>query len=120
MGKRVHVAKRYEVEYGSTEAFNWAQDKFVGVLNALGCSAYEYGSEDDNTAGGFEVPADDYKDAVENLAVYISDPTLLDESDDIRECLEKLGMTADELLKTMKDYQQEADTRDGYLHFMSY
>lgn len=122
MGKRVHVAKRYEVEYGSTEAFNWAQDKFVNVLNELGCSVYEYGSEDDETAGGFECPDEEYKEAIENLKAYINDPVAYDCDDDtyLRESIEKTGKTAEELLKVMQSYYDEADKHTGWLHFMSY
>lgn len=120
MGKRVHVASKYEVEYGNTECFNYADDKFIGVLNALGGSVNGFGTDDEATAGGFECPADDYFDALENLKVYISNPTLFQESEDIRKHLEELGMTAEKLLKVMQAYYDEADKRDGYLHFASW
>lgn len=120
MGKRVHVATKYEVEFGNTEAFNYSHDKFYDLLGALGGEPNYFGVEDENTCDMFECPIEDYNDAVQNLEVYISDPTLLNESDDIKECLDALGMTAEDVLKIMKSYQQEADTRDGYLHFMSY
>lgn len=120
MGKRVHVAKRYEIEWGNTEEFNYNHTAFYNALKALGGEPNYFGVEDENTCDMFECPIEDYNDAVQNLEVYISDPTLLDESDDIKECLDALGMTAEEVLKIMKSYQQEADTRDGYLHFMSY
>lgn len=120
MGKRVHVAKHYEVEYGDTEAFNWCDDKFYDLLNTLGAEPNYFGVDDDTVCDMFECTKEDYDDAVQNLEVYISDPTLLSESDDIKDCLDSLGMTAEQVLKIMKSYQQEADTRDGYLHFMSY
>ena len=120
MGKRVHVATKYEVEFGTTEAFTWKDDKFYDLLLQLGGEPNYFGVEDDNTCDMFECPVEDYNDAVENLEAYISDPALLEEGDGVKGCLDALGMTADDVLKIMKSYQQEADTRDGYLHFMSY
>ena len=116
MGKRVHVAKRYEVEWGKTAAFNWSDETFIGILNALGADVARDGDDGDN----FEVSVSDYYDAIENLKVYISDPHLLSESDDIAVGLYGLGMTADELLDTMQRYREEADIRDGWLHFTSF
>ena len=120
MGKRVHVATKYEVELGNTEAFNYKGDGFYELLQQLGGEPNYFGVEDDSTCDMFECLMEDYNDAVQNLEVYIEDPDLLDESDDIKECLDALGMKAEEVLKIMKGYQQEADTRDGYLHFMSF
>lgn len=34
--------------------------------------------------------------------------------------LDALNMTAEELLSYMERFRQEADTRDGYLHFMKF
>ena len=120
MGKRLHVAKCYKVEFGDTEAFNYSHEKFYDLLGSLGGEPNYVGGDADCPSDVFECPAGDYNDAVQNLEVYISDPTLLEDSDDIRQYLEDMGMTAEEVLKIMKRYQQEADIRDGYLHFMSF
>lgn len=119
MGKRVHVARTYVVEYGNTEAFNWKHEQFYDLLLALGGEPNWVGNEDEPT-DNFECTVSDYNDAVQNLEAYIGDPTLFEESEDIRQALESLGMTAGQVLKTMRDYQQEADTSDGYLHFASF
>lgn len=116
MGKRVHVAKRYEVEWGETGAFNWSDEKFVGLLNALGADVTRDGKDCDD----FEVGVSDYYDAIENLRVYISEPHLLTESGDIAAGLHELDMTAEELLDTMQRYREEADIHDGWLHFTSF
>lgn len=120
MGKRVHVAKRYEVEYGGTEAFNWCDDKFYDLLNTLGAEPNNCGAPDDSIADVFECPVNDYDDALKNLACYIADPALFEDSDTLKEQLLELNVTADWLLQTMKSYREEADTRDGYLHFASF
>lgn len=116
MGQRVHVAKRYEIEWGETAAFNWSDETFIDILNALGADVARDGQYGDN----FEVSVEDYDDAIENLKVYISDPHLLTESDDIAAGLNELDMTAEELLDTMQCYREEADIHDGWLHFTSF
>lgn len=116
MGKRVYVAKRYEVEWGKTADFNWSDETFIDILSALGADVERDGEYSDK----FEVCVSDYYDAIENLRVYISDPHLLTESDDIAEGLYGLGMTAEELLDTMQRYWEEADIHDGWLHFTSF
>ena len=114
------MAKRYEVEFGNTEAFNYSHDKFYDLLGALGGEPNYVCGDVDCPSDIFECPVEDYADAVSNMEIYISNPTLFEESDDIKEHLDALGMTAEEVLKIMESYRQEADTRDGYLHFMSY
>ena len=116
MGKGVQVAKRYEVEWGETSAFNWGDETFINILNALGADVARDGDDGDN----FEVSVSDYYDAIENLKVFISDPHLLSESDDIAAGLNELDMTAEELLDTMQCYREEAGIHDGWLHFTSF
>ena len=116
MGKSVHVAKRYEIERGQTADFNWSDEEFIDILTALGADVSRDGKDGDE----FEVGLSDYYDAIEHLRVYISDPHLLTESDNIAAGLYGLGMTAEVLLYTMQRYLDEADVRDGWLHFTSF
>ena len=116
MGKQVHVAKCYKVEWGETGAFNWNDETFIDILNALGADVVRDGEYSDN----FEVGVNSYYDAIKNLRVYIFDPNLLPERDDIAEGLHELDMTAEELLDTMQRYREEADIHDGWLHFTSF
>lgn len=118
MGKRVHVAKRYEVEYGDTTGFNWNNEKFYDLLNQLG--GEPVGVDGDYYPDNFESPVSDYDDAVENLKCYIENPKLFENSETITKYLNDLEMTAGELLEKMEAYRKEADTRDGYLHFASF
>ena len=123
MGKRVHVAKKYEIEYGGTTAFNWKQDEFISLLGTLGCSVCEYNNED-YSAGDFEVDAEQYKEALEQMKAYVKDPEHYEngvmDGDDIRRCAEALEETAEEILETMQSYYDEADKHDGYLHFSAW
>lgn len=121
MRKRLHVAKTYVVEWGNTEAFNWSFDKFYDLLKNLGASTC-MGSEDENVYD-FEVEQESYEAAMKNLKQYIEDPNgLSDEvdADNIRQAIKRLEMTAQEVLKIMQDYYDEAHKADGYLHFSAW
>ena len=120
MGKRVHVAKTYKVEYGSTEAFNWSDDKFYAILGTLGAEPNNVGAPDDALADVFECPKEKYEDALRNLVVYIHNPELFGDADTLKYELEQLDVTAEWLLETMQAYYNEADMSDGWLHFASW
>ena len=60
MGKSVHVAKRYEVEWGETADFDWSDETFIDILNALGADVSRDGKDGDE----FEVGVSDYYDAI--------------------------------------------------------
>jgi len=116
MGKRLHVAKTYVVEYGNTEAFNWNYDKFYDLMRELDASP-NYMCDD------FEVTREGYEKAMKNLEQYISDPTKLSDevdADDIRQTVERLNMKPQEILDIMRDYYGEAHMADGYLHFSAW
>ena len=123
MGKRIHVAKRYEIEYGSAEHLNWKQDEFISVLETLGCSVCRYDNED-YSAGDFEVIAEQYKAAMEQVKAYAKDPENYQneevDTDELRDVIEATEETAEDLLKIMQGYYEEADKHDGYLHFSAF
>ena len=123
MGKRVHVAKRYEIEYGCGEAFNWKQDEFISLLEAVDCSVCRYDNED-CSAGDFEVSAEQYKEAMDQVKAYVQDPENYRsdwmDNEDMKEHIEATGETPEDLLRIMQSYYDEADKRDGYLHFSAF
>lgn len=122
MGKRVHVAKKYEVEYGSTESFNYKDDKFYDILLMLGAEPNNVGAPDDTMSDIFECPVNDYRDALENLKVHIESPEVYQPEDheEIVEAAREAGHTLESLLDVMQRYYDEADKRDGWLHFASW
>ncbi len=120
MGKSIHVAKRYIVEFGNTAALDDRTEAFIGVLESLGCSVYKYGTEEDATAGGFETPECDYKDAIDNLKAFIKDPSIFEDRGSIKKTIADCGETPESLLAIMQNYLHEADTRNGYLHFLDF
>lgn len=119
MGQNIHVAKKYSVEYGETCGFHGKTGAFYELLDALGGEPNEY-----DRGGVYDsfcvCSIEDYEDAMQNLMVYMDDPTLLTESDLIKDALDEAGMTAEEALDLMQRYQQEADTRDGFIHFVNF
>lgn len=121
MGKTLHVAKTYVVEWGNTEAFNWSFDKFYDLLKKLGANTC-MGSEDENVYD-FEVDQESYETAMANLKQYIEDPDKLSDevdADDIRKAIADLDKTAQEILDIMQEYYDEAHKADGYLHFSAW
>ena len=114
----IYVAKKYEVEFGSAEHLNWKQDEFISVLETLGCSVCRYDNED-YSAGDFEVSAEEYKKAMDDMKTFIHYPDDY-EGDDLRDAIKATGETPEELLRIMQSYYDEADKHDGYLHFASF
>ena len=122
MGKRVHVAKKYVVEYGNTEAFNWKHDAFFDLLCELGGEPQWVCGDSDEPSDFFECPKQDYHDAVENLQIHIESPEVYLPSDhqSVLDCIKECDTTPEEMLRLMKAYEAEADTSDGYLHFAAF
>ena len=122
MGKRVHVAKTFKVEYGNTESCNWKNDKFFDLLAELGGEPQYIGGDADCPSDMFECPVIDYKDAVENLQIHIESPEvyLSEDNERVMALIKDCEQTPEEMLKTMQSYLSEADTSDGYLHFAAF
>lgn len=121
MGQNLHVAKKYDVEYVETSCdFYNKVHAFYELLAALGGEPNAVGSEDGMYSDYFECNVTGYEDAMQNLMVYIDDPTLFTESDLIKKALDEAGVTAEKALDIMRRCQQEADTRDGFIHFVSF
>ena len=119
MGKRVYVAKEFKVEFGNTNAFNYKHTEFFDLLDTLGAEPNYINGDEDCPSDMFECTKEDYHDAVENLEVYIDNPDSYGTEirSDFERSIKALGVEKNELLKLMKDYEKEACTDDGYLHF---
>lgn len=121
MGQNLHVAKKYDVEYVETSCdFYNKVHAFYELLAALGGEPNAVGSEDGMYSEYFECNVMYYVVAMQHLMVYIDDPTLFTESDLIKKALDEAGVTAEKALDIMRRCQQEADTRDGFIHFVSF
>ena len=114
MGYRLHVAKKYVVEYADTEAFNWKIHEFHNLLSACGV---QYTGETDDYS--FEVTKEDWEKMIEK----ISSLDLLEdkeEKSEIEGCLADLECSKEEMVKLLKVYLDESDPdRDVmYLSFI--
>lgn len=102
MGKRLHVAKKYEIDYSSSLGFNYKVVEIHNLLTALGIS-YNGESWDDD----IEVYRDDLEQGLEKLKAYDK----LDEGERIviGEALERIDEPVEEIIKTMERLLTESD-----------
>ena len=110
MGYRLHVAKKYEVEYALGDAFNYKCEEFHNLLSA--CDATYTGESWDSD---FEVTVDEWNKVIDTLKRidYLDDEA---KKEQIREAINNLGSTADEIIHMLEYYLEKGDTNDGYLH----
>ena len=110
MSKTLHVAKKYNIQWGNHSGFNWKIYEFHGLLTALGA---EYSGEpfDDD----FDVSEDDLVKAASDLEHYDT----LDEDARIRidNALKELGCSLNQAATLLWKYIDEGDCDDGYYHF---
>lgn len=109
MGYRLHVASKYDVRYGKTEAFNHKNEEFHSLLRACGV---EYtGDSNDDT---FEVSRADWTNGlIGKLTMLDSLPD--DERSKINERIADLDSTPDEILDIAKRLISEADPEHSCL-----
>ena len=124
MSRCIHVAKCYDVQWGDTAAFNWKLDEFYKVLRMLGANPVDMiPNEWAGACEYFECDKDDFAKAMENLKKFIKDPEAADdlyEVESVQELTDAIAATGcapKELLRYMRTFLMEADTRDGYLYF---
>lgn len=110
MGCRLHVAKKYDVQYASIEYFNWLVEEFHYILDAL---EIDYNGEPYDH--DFEVSKDQWRIGMGKLA------TLDSQEDDVKreieESLKKVELTPQRMLEIMDEYLQAADPNNNYLNF---
>ena len=108
MGNRLHVAKTYIVEYSDYEEFNWQQEGFRNLMDALEielCGETWCGEIWD-----FEIAKEDWEKGMERLRI--------DEGNrGINRALQSLGKTGGEMLEIMETYLKESDPDFDYLEF---
>ena len=114
----LYVASKYEIEYGKTTCSPHWQGSLYNAFDILGADPNATGGSDDTYPDNFECPVESYDEAIEELKEEIADPE--NGSINLEFELDALGMTAEELLSYMERFRQEADTRDGYLHFFKF
>lgn len=114
----LHVASKYEIEYGKTTCSPHWQGSLYNAFDILGADPKATDGSDDTYPNDFECPVESFDEAIEELKEEIADPEGMSIN---LECeLDALNMTAEELLSYMERFRKEADTHDGYLHFFSF
>ena len=108
MGCRLYVAKKYVVEYSGYGEFNWQQEEFRNLMEALGIELY--GESDGGNHWSFEVHKEDWRRGMETLK---SDK----DNAEINQALQSIGKTREAMLGIMETYLEESDPDYEWLEF---
>lgn len=111
MGNRLHVAKKYVVEYDSYARFNWQASELHDFLNAMDIEVC--GGDGTTYPLDFEISKDDWRKGITRLKSY-SDDTM---PDDVSEALKALELTKEEMVEVMAAYLNAADPNHEFLEF---
>ena len=106
MGINLHVAKKYDVQYGTTAGFKNKIYDFrylMEVLDIEPCGEIEEGNI-------FEIYKDDWKAGIDHPP-----PVDVSEADSISMALHYLEMTKEELISLMESFLKESDPDNDYL-----
>lgn len=108
MGLRLHVARKYEIEYSSSFGFNYKVVEFHNLLMALGIS-YNGESWDDDV----EVNREDFRHGLEKLKNY--DKLDEEERTKINETLSEIDEPVEEIIEIMERLLTESDQKNEYM-----
>ena len=112
MGYRLHVAKKYDVEYSNGECFNHKCEEFHNLLSAL--DIYYSGDVYD---AEFEVSKEGWIEGINKLKNYDNLDEI--EKDGIAEAIRFMrDYKIDELVKCMEEILERSDPNLEYLHFL--
>ena len=114
----LRVCSKYEIEYGHTTCSPHWPGSLYNAFDILGADPDASDSSYGMYADNFECPVESYDKAIEKLKGIIANPEEM--SWFLQQELDELNMTAEELLSYMERFRKEADTHDGYLHFVKF
>lgn len=109
MGYRLHVARKYDVEYGNIEAFNHKCEEFHDLLTA--CGAKFTGESNDEL---FEVSRADWTDNLIGKLKMLDDLEV-EEQEEILDAISCLETTPEEIVDIAEKLIAEADPNHNYL-----
>lgn len=115
MGNRLHVARKYVVEYGTYSNFNWQAVEFHDFLDSM---EIEIGGTDrttDTCPWDFEIAKEDWISGIERLKDFNNLSQARQAK--IRQALKSVDTTRAEMIEIMETYLQEADPEWDYLEF---
>ena len=110
MGCRLHVAKKYDVQYASIDYFNYLIEEFHYILDALEIDYTGEVYEHD-----FEVSKDQWRAGMGKLATLDSQKEGVRR--EIEESLRRVSLTPGRMLEIMTEYLNASDPSNNYLNF---
>ena len=110
MGYRLHVARKFRVEYALGDAFNYKVEEFHDLLSACGA---EYTGEIFDA--DFEVSKEDWTMMIEKLKNLGSSNDAREKAG-IQRCISYLESTDDEVIRMLEYYLKNSDPENDDLH----
>ena len=108
MGQRLHVAKKYEIEYSSSFGFNYKVVEFHNLLTALDIS-YNGESWDDDV----EVNRENFRQGLEKLKSY--DKLDTGQRTEIDEALSEFDEPVEKIIEIMEKLLIVSDQENEYM-----
>ena len=113
MGNRIHVQIRREIEYGDC-GVNWQIDELKRLLEDSGCDVLE--TLNDDAVGDWEIPEDQFRAAVDDIeAKSAEEIRSYFDSDYVGRATDE--EFRDEVVSTLRRFEQTGDHRNGFYHF---
>ena len=117
MGKRIHVATKYVVEYKELPFLNYKAVEFCNLLNELECynSVFEQNSGETILV---ETPKDEFNKAYEKLTNFGA--LEQEQRDDIIDALNACGLNVSDAVELFKMCLDNGESNDNWYHFAFY
>ena len=109
MGHRLHVAKKYDVEYSLADNFNYEVEEFHDLLSSLDVS-YTGDSYDNQ----FEVSKEEWKRGIDKLK-NLPNLETAEEKEDIESALKDLREPLPEIIDFMELLYEKADPKHDFM-----
>lgn len=110
MGNRLHICKRHIIEYGDVEYFNWQNEEFHELMDALEVN-YTGEYYDDE----FEIQREDFERGLWKLKnIHLLTER---EQEEIEDAARNLNLTFSDLIGILEKYLEESDPNNDYMVF---
>lgn len=109
MASRLHFATRYQVKYSEDSFFGRGQVDFYYLLKSLGINMSGISAYDSD----FDIPKEDWKNAIENLKKN-------EENQELEEALKDLQYSKEVVLEIFKKILKECESNCDYIHISWY
>ncbi len=113
MGNRIHIQIKREIEYGDY-GFNWQIEELMSLLSDSGCEIC--GSLNDDCVGDWEIPEEQFREAVENIANKSAMEVMSYFDNDFVGRMQAEEFK-DDVVSTLRRFEQTGDHRSGFYHF---